>query len=38
MGYLEHTFPIGFRDTGKTNRLTNKGFLSFLEAIRRTTF
>ncbi len=31
MAFFEHTFCVGFRDTGKSNTLTNRAFLSFLE-------
>lgn len=31
MSFFEHTFTAGFRDTGKSNKLTNKAFLSFME-------
>lgn len=33
MAFFEHTFQIGFRDTGKSNTLTNRAFLSFMEDI-----
>jgi len=31
MSFFEHDFSVGFRDTGKSNTLTNKAFLSFME-------
>lgn len=31
MAFLEYPFRVGFRDTGNSNKLTNKSFLSFLE-------
>ncbi len=33
MAKFEHKFEIGFRDVGKSNELTNKGLLGFLEDI-----
>lgn len=33
MARFEHKFEIGFRDVGKSNKLTNKGLLGFLEDI-----
>ncbi|MBO5478979.1 MAG: hypothetical protein J6A04_04675 [Clostridia bacterium] len=31
MATFEHKFEIGFRDVGKSNKITNKGLLGFLE-------
>ena len=33
MAVIEHRFEIGFRDVGKSNKLTNKSLLGFLEDI-----
>lgn len=33
MAVIEHKFEIGFRDVGKSNKLTNKALLGFLEDI-----
>ena len=33
MAKFEHKFEIGFRDVGKSNTLTNKGLIGFLEDI-----
>ena len=33
MASFEHSFEIGFRDVGKSNELTNKGLIGFLEDI-----
>lgn len=33
MATLEHKFEIGFRDVGKSNKLTNRALISFLEEI-----
>ena len=33
MASFEHDFEIGFRDVGKSNELTNKGLIGFLEDI-----
>ena len=31
MATFEHKFEIGFRDVGKSNKITNKGLLGYLE-------
>lgn len=33
MAIIEHNFEIGFRDVGKSNKLTNRALLGFLEDI-----
>ena len=33
MASFEHSFEIGFRDVGRSNKLTNKGLIGFLEDI-----
>lgn len=33
MAFFEHTFQVGFRDTGRANTLTNRALLSFMEDI-----
>lgn len=33
MAIFEHKFEIGFRDVGKSNKLTNKGLIGYLEDV-----
>lgn len=33
MAIISHTFQVGFRDVGKSNKLTNRGLIGFLEDI-----
>lgn len=33
VAFLEHTFEVGLRDTGRSNHLSNKAFLAYMEDI-----
>ncbi len=35
MGTYNHTFEIGFKDVGKSNKLTNRALIGYLEDIAR---